>query len=59
VKGPAHPVTHSASIDSTQGLPFVQASKPATSTQLAVAALGLLALPIVGWSEYELQTTGG
>ncbi|PSC75232.1 hypothetical protein C2E20_1164 isoform B [Micractinium conductrix] len=35
-----------------------QGSEPPSGLQMAAAAAGLAALPVVGWSEYVLRTTG-
>ena len=43
--------------DSKCGFTWVQA-EPTQAVQLTAVALGLLALPMVAWSEYTLKTTG-
>ena len=39
------------------GFTWVQ-GEPTQAVQLTAVALGLLALPMVAWSEYTLKTTG-
>lgn len=39
-------------------VPTLQAGEPSQGTQVAAATLGLLALPVVAWSEYTLHSTG-
>lgn len=39
-------------------VPTLQAGEPSQGAQVAAATLGLLALPVVAWSEYTLHSTG-
>lgn len=51
-------IFHCHTPTSTASVGCVQVAEPSPGIQLAASVLGLLALPIVGWSEYQLKTTG-